>query len=111
MPLLQVYESLAGFWTRTSPHRSSSATVYLPIWHADVRKFVVGRTNRASDASRFRHLFPALWIPDLLYVIQSSFLFVMSDRGLGMRRPSFSACNVWKPGKCGASSTPQTFNR
>lgn len=71
MPLLRVYESLAGYWSRSSLHRSSSATVYVPVWHADVRRFVVGRTNRASTY-RFRHLFPALWIPDLLYVALSA---------------------------------------
>ena len=68
MPLLRVYESLASYWSRASPHRSSSATVYLPIWHADIRKFVVCRTNRASTGYRFRHLFPALWVPHLLYI-------------------------------------------
>ena len=70
MPLLRVYDSLAGYWSRSSRHRSSSATVHLPIWHADVRKFVVCRTNRASSGYRFRHIFPSLWIPDLLCVIR-----------------------------------------
>lgn len=71
MPLLRVYESLTSFWSHTSPHRSSSATVYVPIWHADVRKFVVSRTNRTSSGYRFRHLFPALWIPHLLYAVSA----------------------------------------
>ena len=70
MPLLGVYDSLAGYWSRSSRHRSSSATVHLPIWHADVRKFVVCRTNRASSGYRFKHLFPSLWIPDLLCVFR-----------------------------------------
>ncbi|KAI1786389.1 CBN-RNR-1 protein [Ganoderma leucocontextum] len=65
MPLLRVYDSLAGYWSHSSRHRSSSATVHLPIWHADVRKFVVCRTNRASTGYRLRHIFPALWIPNL----------------------------------------------
>ena len=66
MPLLKVYDSLAGYWSRSNRHRSSSATVYLPIWHSDVRKFVVTRTNKAASGYRFSHLFPALWIPHLL---------------------------------------------
>ena len=70
MPLLRVYDSLAGYWSRSSQHRSSSATVHLPIWHADVRKFVVCRTNRASSGYRFNHIFPSLWIPDLLCVLR-----------------------------------------
>ncbi|PIL31863.1 hypothetical protein GSI_06567 [Ganoderma sinense ZZ0214-1] len=65
LPLLRVYDSLAAFWSRSSRHRSSSASVYLPVWHADVKRFVLSRTNRASSLFRFKHLFPALWVPNL----------------------------------------------
>ena len=82
MPLLRVYDSLAGYWSRSSRHRSSSATAHLPIWHADVRKFVVCRTNRASSGYRFRHIFPSLWIPDLLCVFLFRLSYIHADLSL-----------------------------
>ena len=68
MPLLKIYDSLAQYWSRSNPHRPSTAAAYLPIWHADVRSLIACRTTRASDKYRFTHIFPALWVPDLLYV-------------------------------------------
>ena len=75
MPLLNVYDALAAYWSRSSRHRMTSAAVYVPIWHADVRQVVLSRSNRASSRYRFRHLFPALWIPNILCVAVPTFAY------------------------------------
>lgn len=73
IPLLRVYDSLAGYWSKTGRQIPSSATVYIPMWHSDVRRFVICRTNRAPTSHRFRHLYPALWVPNLLCVLLCCF--------------------------------------
>ena len=68
MPLLKVYDSVAQYCSRVSHHRPSTAAAYLPIWHTEVRWLIACRTTRANDKYRFSHIFPALWIPDILCV-------------------------------------------
>ena len=68
MSLMRVYDSHADFCIASRSRRPSAATVYLPIWHGDVRAFIRCRTARASNGERVRHLFPALWVPDVLCV-------------------------------------------
>ncbi|RDX47464.1 alpha subunit of ribonucleoside-diphosphate reductase [Lentinus brumalis] len=62
-PLLRVYDAHAEYTGVHRHKRPSAATVHLPIWHADVRSFVVSRTNQAPR--RLRHLYPSLWVPDV----------------------------------------------
>ena len=69
MSLLKVYDSHADFVTGTRHRRPSALTVYLPIWHADVLPFIRCRTSRTPEGDRMRHVFPALWVPDCLYVV------------------------------------------
>ncbi|KAI0711641.1 alpha subunit of ribonucleoside diphosphate reductase [Earliella scabrosa] len=65
MPLLRVYDSHAHYCILSRDRRPSALTVYLPMWHGDIRSFVLCRTSRASSDDRVRHVFPALWIPDI----------------------------------------------
>ena len=66
MPLMKLYDGLAHYCSLSSRHRSSSATIYLPIWHSEVRSFISCRATRASPRFRVQNVFPALMIPDLL---------------------------------------------
>ena len=68
MSLMKLYDAHASFNVASRDRRPSAATVYLPIWHGDVRAFIRCRTARAPDGDRIRHVFPALWIPDILCV-------------------------------------------
>ncbi|KAI0709402.1 ribonucleoside diphosphate reductase large subunit, rr1 [Earliella scabrosa] len=72
MALMQVYDSHANYTILSRGHRPSSATIYLPIWHADVQPFIQCRTHRAGEGDRVRHIFPAIWIPDV-------FMFRLND--------------------------------
>ena len=66
MPLMKLYNGLAQYASLSSHHRGSSATIYLPIWHCEIRAFVTCRATRASPRFRVQNVFPALMIPDLL---------------------------------------------
>ena len=66
MPLMKLYDGLAQYSSLSSHHRASSATIYLPIWHSEIRAFVTCRATRASPRFRVQNVFPALMIPDLL---------------------------------------------
>nr|VWO98948.1 N/A [Ganoderma boninense] len=58
MPLLKTYDSIAAFWSRTSHHRTSSATAFLPIWHTDV-------SMRRLDANEMWTLLDPMQAPGL----------------------------------------------
>ncbi|TFK81335.1 ribonucleoside diphosphate reductase large subunit, rr1, partial [Polyporus arcularius HHB13444] len=62
-PLLRVYDAHAEYTGVHRHKRPSAATIHLPIWHADVRGFIVSRTNQAHR--RLKNLYPGLWIPDV----------------------------------------------
>ncbi|KAI0746105.1 ribonucleotide reductase [Earliella scabrosa] len=65
MPLMKVYDSHAAYCVQSRERRPSALTAYLPIWHGDVVAFIQTRTARANEDQRLRHVFPALWIPDV----------------------------------------------
>lgn len=65
---MRVYDSHAEYTSLHRQKRPSAATIHLPVWHAEVRLFAACRTNQARY--RVRHLYPSLWIPDILYVIR-----------------------------------------
>ncbi len=65
-PLLRVYDAHAEYTGVHRHKRPSAATIHLPIWHADMRSFVISRTNQAHR--RLRNLYPSVWIPDILCV-------------------------------------------
>lgn len=67
---MRVYDAHAEYTSLCRQKRPSAVTIHLPIWHADVRPFILCRTNHAQR-NRVWHLFPSLWIPDLLYVTTS----------------------------------------
>ena len=71
MALMRVYDSHANYCMLSRARRPSALTVYLPIWHGDVRQFVICRTSRAAPEDRVRHVFPAMWIPDILCVMKT----------------------------------------
>ncbi|TFK90046.1 hypothetical protein K466DRAFT_574464 [Polyporus arcularius HHB13444] len=64
MSLMRVYDTHAEYTGLSRRARPSALTVYLPIWHADVRPFILARTNQAARM-RVWHVYPALWIPDI----------------------------------------------
>ena len=64
---MRIYDAHAKFCILSRDRRPSTLTAYLPVWHGDIRSFVTCRTARAANEDRVRHVFPALWIPDLLY--------------------------------------------
>lgn len=63
MRVLDVHAEYTSLWRNTRP---SAATVYLPIWHADVKQFIAARTSRAAPNERMRNLFVGVVIPGLL---------------------------------------------
>ena len=66
VPMLAVVDSHARFLSSNRWRRPSSLTAYLPIWHADVHAFIVSSTHRSSISAGLRHVYPALWVPDVL---------------------------------------------
>ncbi len=66
LPLMRVYDEHAECTSLWRSSRPSAATVYLPIWHADVRRFIICRTSRAARHEHVQRLFPGLFIPDIL---------------------------------------------
>ena len=48
------------------PRRPLSITPYLPIWHSDAMSFILATTHRSSLPTGAKHVFSALWIPDIL---------------------------------------------
>ena len=66
VPLLEVFNVHARVHSLNRWRRPSSATAYLPVWHADVLQFSMSFTHRSSIHSGLKHVFPALWIPDVL---------------------------------------------
>ncbi|KAI0745888.1 ribonucleotide reductase [Earliella scabrosa] len=65
LALMRIYDSHANFCILSRDRRPSALTVYLPIWHGDIISFVTCRTARAAPDDKVRHVFPALWIPDI----------------------------------------------
>lgn len=74
VPLLDVYNSHARFLSLNRSRRSSSLTAYLPVWHADIVPFIAACTHRSSLPAGLKHIFPALWVPDILYSSLSGLL-------------------------------------
>lgn len=66
VPLLEVINVHARVHALNRWRRPSSVTAYLPIWHADVYPFTMSFTHRSAVPSGLKHVFPALWIPDIL---------------------------------------------
>lgn len=64
--MLALLDSHARFLSSNRWRRPSSLTAYLPIWHADVHAFLLSSTHRSSVTSGLTHVYPALWIPDVL---------------------------------------------
>lgn len=63
MKVLDAHAEYTSLWRTTRP---SAATVYLPIWHGDIRQFIAARTSRAAPNERMRSVFLGVVIPDLL---------------------------------------------
>lgn len=63
MKVLDVHAEYTSLWRMTRP---SVATVYLPIWHGDVRQFIAARTTRAVPHERVGSLFTGVLVPGLL---------------------------------------------
>ena len=68
VPLLDVLNVHARVHALNRWRRPSSVTAYLPVWHADVHQFTMSFTKRSSIQSGLKHVFPALWVPDVLWV-------------------------------------------
>ena len=66
---MRIYDSHAAYCMLSRDRRPSALTAYLPLWHGDIMQFITCRTARAAPEDRVRHVFPALWIPDILSVI------------------------------------------
>ena len=66
VPLLEVFDVHARVHALNRWRRPSSVTAYLPVWHADVHQFTVSFTHRSTVSSGLKHVFPALWVPDVL---------------------------------------------
>ncbi|TFK80003.1 ribonucleoside-diphosphate reductase large subunit [Polyporus arcularius HHB13444] len=65
LPLMRLYDAHAEYTSLWRQTRSAAATVYLPIWHGDVRTFATSRTNRAARHEQVKNLYAAVWVPDV----------------------------------------------
>ena len=68
LPYMRLVDATTKLATLSSDGRASAATLYLPIWHADVLDFIEAKSNRGHEEFRTRNIFTALVVPDLLYV-------------------------------------------
>lgn len=66
LPLMNVYDAHAAYTALWSETRHSTATLYLPIWHGDVRGFIGSRTTRSNGRDPVKNLFVGVLLPDLL---------------------------------------------
>ena len=66
VPMLSVVDVFALFTCANRWRQMAVATMYLPIWHADVRAYVRESTRYNAAGTGLRHVFPALLLPDVL---------------------------------------------
>lgn len=69
VPMLRAYDATARYVDQGGNKRPGAFAIYIEPWHADVFDFLDLRKNHGKEESRARDLFYALWIPDLLYVL------------------------------------------
>ena len=63
-PMLKVFDDTAEYVNQGGKRKGSFA-VYLEPWHRDIQDFLRLKLNQGAEEDRARHLFYALWIPDL----------------------------------------------
>ena len=66
VPLLQVIETVAAYASEHHPKRPSKVSASLPIWHSDISQLIEIRNRKSVDALPVFHVFPVLFVPDLL---------------------------------------------
>lgn len=65
VPMLRVFDSVSQYVDQGGNKRPGAICAYLEPWHSDVMEFLDLRKNHGKEEMRARHLFYALWIPDL----------------------------------------------
>jgi ribonucleoside-diphosphate reductase alpha chain len=65
IPMLRVFQAAAQYVDQGGGKRKGSTAIYLEPWHADIEAFLDLRKNTGAEDLRCRHLFSALWTPDL----------------------------------------------
>ena len=66
VPMLRTFEAASRYVDQGAGKRPGTFNMFLEPWHADVFDFLDIRKNSGKEELRARHLFCALWIPDLL---------------------------------------------
>lgn len=62
--MLKVFEQ-TSLYVNQGGRRKGSFSIYLEPSHPDIEDFIEIKQGRGDDNKKSRHLFPALWIPDL----------------------------------------------
>lgn len=65
VPMLKVFNNTAHYIDQGGNKRPGAFAIYLEPWHADIFEFLNLKKNTGKEEHRARHLFYALWIPDL----------------------------------------------